>query len=79
MCIRDRNTGALVEIVFENTPAFNANILPGDIITELDGKVVENPMEFNKVFLEVHPANGLLPVKILRNGIEKTINVQLAP
>jgi serine protease Do len=75
----ERNTGALVEIVFENTPAFNANILPGDIITELDGKAVENSMEFNKVFLEVHPANGLLPVKILRNGIEKTINVQLAP
>lgn len=74
----ERNTGALVELVYENTPAFNANILPGDIITELDGKSVEGPAEFNKVFSEVHPTNGLLPVKILRNGIEKTINVQLA-
>ncbi len=75
----ERNTGALVEIVFENTPAFNANILPGDIITELDGKVVENEIQFSKVFFDAHPANGLLPVKILRNGNEKTINVQLAP
>lgn len=73
----ERNTGTLVEIVYENTPAFNANILPGDIITELDGKVVEGPREFNSMFAEVHPANGLLPVKILRNGREKVIMVQL--
>lgn len=75
----ERNTGALVDIVYENTPAFNANILPEDIITELDGKAVENNVQFNTVFLNSHPVNGLLSVKILRNGTEKTINVQLAP
>jgi len=75
----ERNTGAVVDVVYEDTPAFYANILPGDIITELDGKAVDSSMDFNKVFFEVHPANGLLPVKILRNGVEKTINVKLAP
>jgi len=74
-----RNTGVVVDVVYENTPAFYSNILPGDIITELDGKAVDGTMDFNKVFFEVHPANGLLPVKILRNGVEKIINVQLAP
>ncbi len=74
----ERNTGALVDIVFEDSPAFNANILPGDIITEVDGKNLDNPGEFNQDVLGSHPKNGLLPVKIIRNGVEKTINVQLA-
>lgn len=75
----ERNTGALVDIVFEDTPAFKANMLPGDIVIEVDHKVIENPAAFNPAVNESHPVNGKIPVKILRNGVEKTINVELAP
>lgn len=73
----ERNTGGLVDIVFEDTPAFNANILPGDIITEIDGKIIENGPQAMEWMRETHPANGVSVLKILRNGTEKTINLQL--
>jgi hypothetical protein len=38
-----RNTGALVEVVFEDTPAFRANILIGDILVAIDGGEVASP------------------------------------
>jgi hypothetical protein len=75
----ERNTGVLVDVVFENSPAFSANILPNDIVTEIDGKAVEGVPQALAVVREMQPANGLATLKILRNGAEKTINVQLAP
>jgi serine protease Do len=75
----ERNTGALVDIVYENTPAFTANILPGDIVTEIDGKTILDGFQAMVVMRDTQPANGLSTLKILRNGTEKTINVQLAP
>lgn len=75
----ERNTGALVDIVFENSPAFIANILPGDIVTEIDGKVVENNLQAMALMRDTQPANGLSTIKVIRNGTEKTIKVQLAP
>lgn len=73
----ERNTGGLVDIVVEDTPAFNANILPGDIITEIDGKMLENGPQTMAWMRETHPANGISVLKILRNGTEKTINLKL--
>ncbi len=35
--------GALVYQIFEGSPAWNANLKPGDLITHLDGKPVEDP------------------------------------
>lgn len=74
----ERNTGALVEIVFENTPAFSANILPDDIIIEIDGQTVDSSINAMELMRDTHPANGLSVFKIIRNGTKKTINVQLA-
>jgi serine protease Do len=75
----ERNTGALVEIVFENSPAFSANVLPGDIVIEIDGIAVDSAPKAMELARDTHPTNGLSTLKILRNGTEKTINVQLAP
>jgi len=73
----ERNTGALIGIVYEDTPAFKANILPGDILTEIDGKSVESAPQAMNLMNNTQPANGLSTLKILRNGEEKTINVKL--
>lgn len=74
----ERNTGALVEIVFENTPAFSANILPDDIIIEIDGQTIDSAFSANELMRDTHPANGISTLKIIRNGTEKIITVQLA-
>lgn len=37
-----RNMGALVSVVVEDTPAFLANVLPGDILIKVDGTDVRN-------------------------------------
>jgi serine protease Do len=73
----ERNTGALIDIVFEDSPAFNANILPDDILTEVDGKAVLNAPQAMELIKNTQPANGISIVKVLRNGTEKTINLQL--
>ena len=38
----ERNTGVLIYIVMEDTPAFYANVLPGDILIKIDGSLVKN-------------------------------------
>jgi serine protease Do len=72
----ERNTGALVDIVYEDSPAFIANILPGDIVTEIDGKSVESVPQATSLMVGT-PPNSLSVFKIIRNGTEKTIKVQL--
>ena len=37
-----RNTGAIVDIVYEGSPAFDANILGGDLIVSVNGSAVKN-------------------------------------
>jgi hypothetical protein len=38
----ERNTGAVIDIVIENTPAFYSNVLPGDILIAINGSNVLN-------------------------------------
>ncbi len=40
--IHQSNTGALVKKVFEDSPAFYSNVLPGDVIFEIEGKRIIN-------------------------------------
>lgn len=71
----ERNTGALVQIVYEDSPAFFANILPGDVVTEIDGKAVLSAPQASELMRDLKP-NGIATVKVLRNGTEKTFNLQ---
>lgn len=36
----ERNTGAVIDLVFEDTPAFYADLLKGDIVTNIDNEKV---------------------------------------
>jgi len=75
----ERNAGALVDIVMEDSPAFTANVLPGDVLTEIDGKAVESNIQATALLRETQPASGVSSLKVLRNGTEKTLTVRLAP
>lgn len=73
----ERNTGALVEVVIEGTPAFRANFLPGDVIIEIDGKLIENTDHAIAVMNAVPEAQQNVDFTILRHQEKKSIKVEL--
>ncbi|MEZ8197005.1 PDZ domain-containing protein [Vibrio cortegadensis] len=70
-----RNTGAIIEIVYEDTPAFYANIFMGDIVISVDSVNVKNGEHFAKLMAEVPANQPSSEFEILRNGKVHTITV----
>ncbi len=59
--------GAVVLSVAEGSPAYQAGLRKGDIITEFNSKVVEDYKRFNSLFQDVSPKQQVT-IKIYRNG-----------
>ena len=59
--------GAVVLSVADASPAYQAGLRKGDIITEFNSTVVEDYNQFDSLFQEVSP-NQQVTVKIYRNG-----------
>ena len=66
--------GALVAQVPSSGAAAKAGIEPGDIIVQYNGRPVNNSDELVKMVVATKPGTTV-PVKILRNKQEKTLNV----
>ena len=73
----ERNTGALVRVVMEGTPAFTANVLVGDVVTEINGATVIDIKQFTEQLRVASATEGTFTLKILRNGAERTVTVAL--
>jgi serine protease Do len=71
----ERNTGVLVWIVRNDTPAFNANILEGDVILKMNGEDVSSVSDYTRKCFSF--AGRKVDIEIWRNGQSKTIPVQL--
>jgi S1-C subfamily serine protease len=71
----DRNTGALLDIVMENSPAFTANVLPGDILVEVNGVSVLNAKHAIELMLNAAVSKGTALLKVIRKGEEKAITI----
>lgn len=71
------NRGTVVQLVVDETPAFYADVLPGDIIQKIDGIDVTNAKHFSSLLNERSGKN--ISLNIARRGqiIEKS--VQLIP
>jgi serine protease Do len=69
--------GILVGNVSEGQPAQEAGIRTKDIITEFDGKPVTDVQKFRLLVADT-PAKKKVPVKLLRDGQQKTLYVTLA-
>ena len=74
--IKDRQ-GVLIAQVFEGDPADKAGIKAKDVIIEVDGKPVSSSRELTAMIAAI-PVGQKTPVKILRDGQEKTVNVEIA-
>lgn len=71
-----RNTGVLISVVREDSPAFFANIMRNDILIKLNNQEVRNIKEFIEFAKKVDKGD-LMTVTIIRKGEEMDIDVQL--
>jgi hypothetical protein len=69
------NRGVVVRAVINDSPAFNADILRGDIITSFGGQQVSGPDQFFQAVLA--GAGKDIVVRVLRGGEQKTYTVRL--
>lgn len=73
----ERNTGALIDIVAEESPAFAANVLPGDVLIELNGAIVLNAKHAGELMQAARPSDRKVQLKVIRNGAERVIELVL--
>jgi len=66
--------GAVVATVTNAGAAQKAGIEPGDVIVQFNGRPVKNSDELVKMVVATKPGTNV-PVKVLRNKAEKTLNV----
>ena len=71
-----RNTGVYVKAVIESSPAFYADILPHDVITDIDGHSVSGEKVFREVMLAIPGEQKESKLTIIRNGEKKTVIVR---
>lgn len=69
--------GVLVSDVIEGDPADKAGIKPRDIITEINGEKVESSRSLLKIVAGIG-VGDIAKIKVLRDGTEKTFNVEIA-
>lgn len=71
----ERNRGAFIEIVVKGSPAFNADVLKGDIITKMDGQDISDARDF---LSRLKTKSGeKVEIEIIRNGNVKVVQVKL--
>jgi len=73
----ERNTGALIEIVVEGSPAFYSNVLPDDILIKVNGKDVRDARHALDLMRGVGDNDEKATFTVIRNGKEKEINIEL--
>lgn len=62
--------------VLKNSPAEKAGLKEGDIITDADGKKLDDTQSL-AIIVREHKVGDVVTFKILRDGVEKIINVTL--
>jgi serine protease Do len=72
----DKTRGALVADVMDDGPAKKAGIQKGDVITEFNNQAIEKMEELPLVVAQTKPG-ATVPVKLIRDGKEKTIQVSV--
>ncbi len=71
----DRPVGAMVKQVYEKSPAETAGLRAGDVITEVNGREVDDPRAFHYRF-STGGIGGTAKLSLLRNGKSRTVSVK---
>ena len=70
-----RSAGVLVTVVVRGTPAYDAQILRGDVILKVDGENVMDPRGFESQLTRFQGQR--VDLEILRDGVPRTVSVPL--
>ena len=62
-----RNSGVIVAVVVEGSPAYSADILKGDIILSINNEIVQSQEHFMQINNK-YPGGSTIALKIDRNG-----------
>jgi serine protease Do len=71
------NEGVLVNEVFENDPAAQAGIKPGDIITKVDGRTVDTPNMLSRLIANLTPG-AMASIEVVRDGKRQLVSVPVS-
>lgn len=71
----ERNRGAIIDIVVKNSPAFDADFLPGDIIIAIDNVEIRDWQAAVNMFTS--KAGQTVHIRFIRRGKERSVKVQL--
>ena len=69
--------GVLVNEVFEKDPAAAAGIKPGDVITRIEGAVIDSPNRLSRIVAGLLPG-AMTKVEVVRNQQRLVLNVALS-
>lgn len=70
--------GAQIFWVYEGSPAFNAGLLGGDIVLEINGEKVINEKDANSKVGRIRKDTDSIVLSIIRDGIKKEIVVDMS-
>ena len=73
----EEGEGVLVNEVFEKDPAALAGIKPGDVITKVDGALVDTPNKLSRLVATL-PPGSTTSVEVVRDGQRLTVTVALS-
>jgi S1-C subfamily serine protease len=68
--------GAIVTVVAPGSPAANAGLKPGDVMTSIDGKQIQDESDLARVISQ-HKPGDKIKVTVLRGTAELTLDVTL--
>jgi serine protease Do len=69
-----KDKGVLVDVVTKDSPAARGEIKQGDVILSFNGTKIETPRDLAFAVAET-PAGHTVPVRVWRDGQERTLNV----
>lgn len=73
----DGKSGAFIYNVYGESPAMKSNILPGDLITGMAGRTIEDSDDLSRTVSSLLPDQSV-PVTLIRDGKTMNMNIQLA-
>lgn len=73
----ERNTGAFIYNVFEDTPAFYSNVIPGDVLISINGNPVKNAQKAEEIMNAIPDSQLSTTFVLLRKGEEISIELEI--
>jgi hypothetical protein len=73
----EQNTGVMIDLVFDNSPAFYANVMIGDVLVSIDGNGVHNTEEGQELLRQIPESADKVIFEVIRNGEKKSLVIEL--